>query len=472
MKNFKFDTESIIKLWQNPYYKNVLLNIFSVVNYYLWNNKLRIEKSLFESLNKEFGMSTIDFEKFVINYINSLTKILYKTPQESIILYRGESRSILPDFKKGDIMLYKNFHSTSDNISFAYNFSLITSSSKYKLLLVLKIPSGYHYRKLNKSLEFTNSKLKITEYYDEFEYLIPPNSYYRVVSVTKLSENTFVIKGLMVLQEKHLIEGTEYRSKELPLERTKDFKDTNYDKFVKEYKNYEKSLESLKKLYEFQINQTVYSILSRSNNEDIFKLDLDFIQEKSKLITEETYQDVLTELERVGFIITENKSKNKSQSKSQIDLTIKKLRNLAFFDFNSIQRVEKLKVYTGYDNYLLNLQVHSLISQFEKSDVGTINLTIKTNIIPDCYYYNCVTNDMYPRVSIKKNGKKTLIYKKHIIEFYLKNVKIVTSDQIVSRNDSYILLIPNFEYKIIEKIHGKNKFGLKIIQYKIELVGI
>ena len=89
MKNFKFNVNPIISLWQNPNYLNILLNFYKIVNKYLNTGIVNVSDKILEKID----MNKIEFEAFIIKYINSLNKILYKTPMESIILYRGELRS-------------------------------------------------------------------------------------------------------------------------------------------------------------------------------------------------------------------------------------------------------------------------------------------------------------------------------------------------------------------------------------------
>jgi hypothetical protein len=122
---------------------------------------------------EKIDMNKIEFEAFIIKYINSLNKILYKSPMESIILYRGEVRSEF-NIKINDILLYKNFHSSTDSISFAFNFSkysnLETDFSKIKLLLVLKIPNGFNYIKLNEKPKKIIYNISIFRFW--FKYIL------------------------------------------------------------------------------------------------------------------------------------------------------------------------------------------------------------------------------------------------------------------------------------------------------------
>lgn len=467
MKNFKFNLESIISLWQDPYYSDILLNYYSIVNGYLNTGKVYISEKKLE----ELGLTMGEITDFTIKYINSLINILYKVPRDSTILYRGELRSDLK-IKVNDILLYKNFHATSDSISFAFNFSKYsyneTKFDKTRLVLALKIPNGFYYLKLDRSLKYIN-KDGINEYYNEFEYLIPPNCYYQVTDVVNLSHNVKLVKAILIKQEKFIISepGLNYLYTPIQPQIKKslsDFRDPNVKSFIEEFKRYYQSIEILYKLKDYHIPNDLFQMLKSNLYRNFFNLNTSLIIEYARQINDNNFLNIMYTLEQLGF----------PYSKKDLvkpERYINRLKALASSNIMVLNYVDDMKVYYSENNFTSTLEIPSLIKLLEEQPEGRYKYILECSAIPDCFYYNCVTNDIYPNCLLEKNKKKTLIYTKYIIEFQISNVKIAISDQCKNLFNNQLLLIPNFDYKVLSKSKSKNKFGKDIVIYKVQLQG-
>ena len=464
MKDFKFDENSILSIWQNENYNDVPLILYSIVNRYLWTGEIVIKDYILEKLkiNRE------NFEHFISKYINELINILYKKPGKSIILYRGETRDNF-NIKTGDVMVYKNFHSTSDNISFALKFSEMykkTTKSNQNIILVFELPDGSYYKKLEKTLVNYNSKKKVTYYINEFEYLIPPNCYYRVTKVYDLSRQIKVIKAKLILQEKfYIVNNLLYVIKELPFEKVDDFIDESTDKFINELDRYDKMTEILNRMERYHIDDDIYLILSL--NEKLFKLDLENIKLITGKITKDNYNTTLDLLRKSGF-----NTYNKKMF-DDFEAYIKGLQYFSFYNFDIIKRISNFKLYMGIENVTNTLKEPDFIKKIISEKNGLIEKILYCQISPDCYIYNCPYNDYKPNVQIEKDNIKTTQYTKYIIEFKLSEVQIAICDNIKWKYDTDVLIIPNCNY-VLKKIdtNKKNKFGYSIEIYYIDLFGL
>jgi hypothetical protein len=458
MKDFKFTEENILSLWQNEYYKNMPLVLYQLVNEYLWTGKFyHLEEDILETLN----LSQSEFESWTKKYINELNNLLYSKKQGSKILYRGESRKKF-NCKEGDILIYNNFHSTCDNISFALNFA---EHSGYldvvTIILVFDIPEGMYWKKLDNTMISYNPKKKIKYYVNEFEYLIPPNCYYRITKIHNLPRNIMVIKARMILQEKFNYLDLMYKNKQIPLEHISDFSDINTDTFIKELDRYEKNIEVLKRLDKYHIDHDIYMHLY--NNEKLFRLDVLDIQNLVRGMSVSNYNSILDSLDRIGFVYS------KQGMKKDLNKFIVRIQYLGFFDFSSIKTINNFKVYYGETNFTTSMEEPEIIKMIKNNSTGVIDTILDCEIAPDCFLYNCAYNDMEPNVKIESNNKIDTIYTKYIIEFQLENIPICISNQVIGKRQTKVLLVPKFNYKIISSEKNTNKFNMSIHIYKILL---
>ncbi len=459
MKDLKFTEENILSLWQNELYQGSSLVLYQIVNQYLWNGKIfHLEESILKKLN----LTQLEFEVWVKKYVNELINLLYSKKQNAKILYRGESRNKFTA-KEGDIMVYNNFHSTCDNISFALKFSEHSGhSDNLNIIFVFDIPEGMYWKKLDNSMETSNSKYKIKYYINEFEYLIPPNCYYRITKIYKLPRNIMIVKARMILQEKFNIQNDIlYKNKEIPYKQLSDFTDISTDNFIKELDRFEKIVEVLKRLDKYHIDHDIFMHLY--NNEKLFKLDVSDIQNTVSTMNTQNYKSVLEYLDKIRFLYS------KQGLKKDLNKFIVRIQYFGFFNFSTIKTISNFKVYYAESNLNYKFNEPELIQMFNKNSTGIIDTILDCEIAPDCYLYNCAYNDIEPNVKIEHGRQIETVYTKYIIEFELTNILIVISDKIVSKLQTKVLLIPKINYQVISIEKNKNKFNQPICIYKISL---
>ncbi len=463
MKDFIFKEDNILSIWQNEFYNEIHLALYSIVNKYLWTGKIVISETILEQLKT----NRKDFEIFLIKYINELINILYKKKRNSIILYRGETRENF-DIKVNDVLIYNNFHSTCDNISFALGFSEMyvkPNKSNQNIIMVFELPDGSHYKKLSKTLIHYNKKYDVTYYIDEFEYLIPPNCYYRVTAIYDLPRQIKIVKAKLILQERfNLVNNIIYTNKEIKYEELDDFEDESTENFIYEFERYDKMIEVLNRMEKYHIDDDIYYILS--NNEKLFTIDFENIKQIASTTTIENYKDNLKILQKLG-LHTWNKKLN-----DELESYVKGIQYFGFYNLDNFKRISNFKLYMGIENVTNSLKEPKFIEKIKNNKTGTIDKILYCEIAPDCYLYNCPYNDYKPNIQIQKDKIKITQYTKYIIEFMLFDVKIAISDNIKWRYDTTVLLIPNYKYNLRNIVKNRNKFEEPIEIIQIDLIGI
>ncbi len=461
MKDFKFTEENIYSLWQNEFYNGVRLVFYRLVNQYLWTGKIKIDNTILEKMK----ISKKDLEMFIKKYINKMTDLLYLKPKKKNILYRGEIRDNF-NFMIGDVLIYNNFHSTTNNISFALKFSeLYNKTSNTTIIFSFEIPEGFYYNKLSKTLVHYNKEFNTTYYINEYEFLIPPNAYYRITNVFDLPRKIKIVKAVLVLQDKFLsTNDLLYVNKELKYDIIEDFDDPSTDKFIEELYRFDKMIEVLNRMNKYHIDDDIYLILR--NNSKIFKYDTEKIQYIATSTNIDNYKENIESFKKLGFDYYNKKIYE------DINAYIKGIQYFGYYNLHNFKYIDNFKLYMGVENVYNNLNEPTIIKRFKSEKIGIIDRILYCELSPDCYLYNCPYNDYKPNITIEKNKIKTTQYIKSIIEFELFNVKIGISNKIKLKNETEILVIPNFKY-IIKKIESnKNKFNEPIDIYYIDLIGL
>jgi hypothetical protein len=468
MKNFKFDEESIYSLWQNPVYKEQMVDMYRYVNHYLWYGSIYKSKNL-DNILKTFDMGIKDFENFTIKYINALNDLLYKKERESIILYRGESRLNF-DVGVGDVLIYNNFHSTCDNISFALKFTENNKNpEKTTIILSLDIPAGSFYKKLNKTLKTYDKKLKTTYYINEFEYLIPPNCYYRITEIVDTPRKIKIVKAKLILQEKFIIERElNYVNKKLPFEKIKDFTDKNTDNFIFELDRFDKMIQVLSDMKKYQIDDDVFSFLN-GYNERIFNYDLESIQKVASTTNKDNFKENVLKFDELKFDYYNIKLY------TEFDNYIKGLQYFGLYDFgyenSSFKQISNFKLYMGTNNVTGTMKTPKIIEEIKSRKNGIFDEILYCQLAPDCYLYNCAYNDYKPNIDIEKSDKKITQYYQYIFEFNLFDVKIAISNKIRWKLETDVLIIPKNKYILRKTETNSNKYNFPIEILYIDLIG-
>jgi hypothetical protein len=457
----------IIELWQNPDFNDEFINFYLLVNRYLRGLQIEIKDKWLKILKLN---STQDFYDFMIYYINKLTNIIHKNiSTKKRIFYRGEFRKNF-NYHIGDTIFYSTFQSVSSSISTAFKFSQ-GSKNDINLLFVIEIPENFCYKELNTKLKLYNYKEKVTEYIDEKEFLIMPNSYYVIVDKFIIYNNTNAIKMRMYHQDFHKIENKElYKEKYLLINKkdTKNFQSSELNNFVSLTKKYQKNIDYLNSLNSYKIFYKFYDILQNPNLDNLFNLNMIDIEKKLLEIDVTNIKEIAEEIKKLGIGYLEYEIRNLKKYEEKIN-NIKLILNTQFNIIN------KLTVYSGYYNYNNLFKTPDFIELLNRKKINEefeYNKILVGHNTIDKYLYKDIYNQDPPNNKIKKNNKTSLLYYKYLIKYEAINVKLCVSDIHEYKNDDYIILIPNFKMKIIKNKKILNDYKLPCIYYEIMLLGL
>jgi hypothetical protein len=454
----------IINLWQNPDYNEQFINFYSLVNKYLRRIEITIKDEWLVGLKLN---SKKDFYDFMIYYINKLTNIIYKNISiKTEIFYRGEYRKSF-NYKKGDVLFYSTFQSVTKSISTAFKFAQSTPPD-IKILFVIEIPKGFHYKILSTRLKTYDYKQKITYMTDEKEYIVMPNTYYIIVDKFQIYNNVNVIKINLYHQEYYQIENEElYKPK---IENQNSYKIKNFNcgelnKFIKKNVKYQKMILILNSMPDYKINKLFYKELNDYNNSNIFNLDMSLINQLITYTNESNIKNNAEEIKVLGLGYYDYQLKNVSKYKKRI-LRVNILLNTDF------KIIKNLTVYAGYYNINDSFKNPDFIEWIKNKKINEefdYSQILITHLVADKFLYNDIYNGDYPHQKIKKINNTKIMYYKYVVKFYLTNIKICICSTHNFEKDNNIILIPNYKMKIIEKNKKLNKFDLSYIEYKIHL---
>lgn len=454
----------IINLWQNPDYNEKFINFYLLVNKYLRGMTLEVKDEWLIGLKLN---SKKDFNDFMIYYINKLTNIIYKNVSvEKKIFYRGEHRKNF-NYQIGDTLFYSTFQSVSTSISTAFKFGEIDNRD-VKLLFIINIPEGFHYKSLTTRLKTYNYKEKITYLIDEKEYIVMPNTYYVIVDKFKIYNNVNVIKIRLYRQEYHQIINSElYREdNKLPKpEKMLNFNSPELNKFIKKSVRYQKMINKFNSMKSYQIGKYFYCEMNDYNNSNMFNLDMSVINKIVEEIDESNIKNKAEEIKKLGLGYYDYQIKNISKYKKRIE-RINILLNTQFKIINN------LIVYAGFYNINTLFKKPEFIEYIKNKKINEEfeykNILI-THLEADKFLYKDIYNNDYPYKKLKKGNNTKLMYYKYLVKFYLSSVKICVSSTHDFEYKNNIILIPNYRMKIIEKNCKINNFDLSYIEYKIIL---
>lgn len=454
----------IIELWQNPDFNDKFINYYTKVNKYLRGIKIDINEETLKILKLN---SIKDFYDFMNYYINKLTNIIYKNPSiEKQIFFRGENRKNF-NYEIGDVIFYSTFQSVSSSISTAFKFSRGSKNSS-KLLFVIEIPKNFYYKMLTTKLKLYNLKNNVTEYIDEKEYLIIPNTYYVIVDKYIIYGNTNVIKLRLFYQDYYQIYNNVLYQEKNILPKHNDYKNFNskeLNNFIILSKKYQKTIDFLNSLNSYKINIKYYEELEKVNSDDLFNIDIEKINNKLALINQYNFKEIAEEIKKLGIGYYESELKNMIKYKERIG----RINLLLKTNFNYIS---KITVYAGYYNYDRTFKIPEFIKIIKSKNVNEFfeyNKILRTNYTIDNFLYSDIFNKDSPNNKIKKNTKTSLLYYKYIIQFNVLNTKICVCDVHEYKNNDNIILIPNFKMEIKNIKNMINKYNLKYIYYEINL---
>lgn len=454
--------KKILALWQYPEHNKTLVNFYKIVNDFLLVGKSKVKINA-EILRAFKCSNKTQFIAFIEKYINNLTKLLYDTKfVVGTILYRGEFRKKF-QYNVDDIITYNTFHSTTSCINFAYGFSQNFREKGIRLLFIIYYPTDSHYKKLNEMITYNNEE-KITGYQDEHEYLIPPNSYYQIIKKEKILDDVIVIKMKLILQEKIIIGNNKnygnHENKSIDKEKIKIFDDKNLTKIIKQFAKYNNEINKMEKYESFSVKNNIYELLFDSNKDEILSVDVDkilnLIKDKNKIP-----KSIMDKIKDLGIGYYDYEIKNQDEYIEKIK-NLKKLKNVKF------KCLRHGKLFAGFFNVDNLLNEEKFIKQIKKNKIGKWNGIINTRLEPDYY----IGDHLYrsdASFTLEKNDKKVTQYCKYIFEMNIKNVKICIAKNIKHLYQTFVLMIPNFKYEIIDINPINNKFGQKCYWIKCNI---
>lgn len=454
------NNSQVINLWQNPDYNGKFINYYSLVNKYLRREKIKIESDYLDGLKIK---TQDEFYDFMIYYTNKLTNIIYKnTSTEKEIFFRGEHRKEF-NYKVGDTLFYPTFQSVSASVSTAYKFS--EYESRIKILFVIQINKGFHYKALTTRLKIYNYARKITKYIDEKEYLLMPNSYYTIVEINMIEQNFLIVKLDLFFQDYYQIDNRELYEQKNLVNPVKKFNSSIADNFIKKYFQYKKIIEKLNSMEKYKIAKKYYDELIDEERADIFNLPIEQIQLISQTINILNIKEKVKEIKDLGLKFYKKIVSDISKYKESI-LTIQMIRAI---EYNS---VNNLSVYIGFNNYDKNFnrpKFVNLVKQNEKNIKFSYERILITNLTDKKFLYSDMYNDEYPHCTLKKKSNSKLIYYKYLFKLNLSNVKICVCSSHYYEYENNIILIPNFSMEIINKTKLLNKYDLEYEYWEINV---
>ena len=423
-----------IELYQGFSHKHMIDNLYKHLNYYLRTGK--ISPKLKEP--KKYKFSTInEFKLFLVNMTNNLMNhIHYQKNNEIKYVYRGETRSKF-DFKKGDVIIYPQFVSTSTKTGHAIGFSGLEVPKKVHLFYCIKLHEDTKILKMDKSFKFHMQYCGDFEMF-EHEYVLPPLTHFRIISIKDIPEIKLKIINLEVIyQQFNLLKNFDDKFK------------SDY-KITKHYKTYEYNNELKKfitKIFKCIQNNKKINIIPTTINDST----------KNILNMSQPWGDCVTNI---------------------FDLDLKKILKTKKNDLSKLSKKYKTNIF-GKNYKLFKERIKNVIKvkNIKTKDIGTIKAyssnyytPLKNNTSMICTFnydtvlYQGVYNNFYPN---KKHNNK-LDYNKYIFKLTIisKNVNIVRPKN-NDKLDSVFFIIPPYKYKINSHHKTKNKWGLPIYIYDI-----
>jgi hypothetical protein len=455
----------IIELWQNPDYNETFINFYSLVNKYLRKTEIKVKSEWLVALKLE---SKKDFYNFIIYYINKLTNIIYKNiSTEKKFFYRGEIRKSF-NHGVGEILYFPTFQSVSASISTAYKFS--ESSTGIKILFVIEIGAGFHYKPLYTHLKIYDYKKKITQIINEKEYIVMPNSYYVIVEKSKIYNDVNLIKLRLCDQKYYQINESKLCEREnifLKKNQIKNFNSVEANNFMKKSVQYQKMVDYLISMKDYQISKNFYNELNNSDLSNMFSVQIEPINKLLDKITSFNALEIMEEIKKLGIGYYEYEKKHIEKYK-------KKIERISIIINTNFKSVEELTVYGGFYNFTSEYKKPEFIEFLKGKEYEKEYLYDKiliTNLNSSAFLYDDIYNSDFPHVKIKKNKSSAVLYYKYLLKINLSNVKICVCSSHSYEYCNNIILIPNYKIKIVKKEKKINKHDLPYILYTIDLIG-
>jgi hypothetical protein len=435
--------KQILKLWQEPEYNGVVVNLYEFVNNWLRGEPIDVTDDVLRAFSFENKERFIEFLKL---YSSKLYRYILKhRSTEYKVFYRGEHRKDY-DGQIGDEIFYKNFHSASKDICLAFGMSSNIENHK-RIMFVIYLPIGSSFLELKTKMITYNKKDNIKEIHNENEIILPMNSKYIIINKEKLGDVS-VYK---------ITPTGEY------------FKDDKYDIFKENFKKYWKIINKLRTLKRYFINENLFDLLSDSNIDELFNKPDNInkmINICEKIKPEDDIKYIAESLKELGIGYYDHELKYRDYYLSKV-CSIKYLPQTKFKFYNGI-------VYVGYLNFNKLLQKYKFIEYLENNKTDIYNNILIGQLTDDLFAYNSIGRCKSTQ-ELERDNKKILIYYKYICRINLKKIKIGVCEKINSNNfdfyQTYVLILPAFKITIDKIKKMRNKYGNRIIYYDLTFIG-
>jgi len=464
--------KDVLSLWQNPMYKKKNIALFYTVNRYLLNKKLDKDDTIVTNTCNTLKLNFDKFHKFLVEYINKLSALLYKNNNklsESMILYRGEMRKHF-DYKVGNILVYNTFHSMTTQIEIAAGFSQSFALKNHKrILFCIKFNKNSYCKKLINKMTYYDSITKVHVQSDEFEYLVPPNSYYCITNITKFNDIIFV-KMRLLLQDHSILTTSSFYNNKILSKTCSDFKEHKINIYVNKLHNSKNINAQLMKMKKYHIKESLHDVLVNYAHRNIFNLDLSKSKNIiSKLKTKydaknnKKISNALKKLDKLGIKVARY---DDTISKDYYRYIISRLKATMHLNINKFRPIT-ITLYAGYHNVDLAMDKYDFINEITTSNSNIYNKIITAQVTNNCFLYNC-DSEFMPTITLQKDDNKIIVYYQHIIKLNLADVKIaICKTQYPYQHE--IIIVPPFCWNLNKKIKMKNKFDQPIFYYDIDL---
>jgi hypothetical protein len=463
--------KDIVNLWQTTIHNKKSISLYYIVNQYLLTKKLN-EDYQYKHAMKVLKVSKKDSFSFIINYINRLTSILFKSSnklQSGIILYRGETRKHF-NYKVNDIITYNTFHSATSKIEIGVGFTQNFEHTNHKrVLFCIKYDAGAYCKKMTIGMTYYTSSSRVTTSVNEFEYLLPPVSHYCITEITKIGTDILCVK-MRCLEQKHLLLTLDtFYNDEPTAKKCKNFEDRTIQKYENILNASAKKFRQIVKMKKYHISEPLYDVLQMGKNGSIFTLDLKKVNKLfSKLDAKyDPHQSknviqIIKKIKKVGMEILPSVT-----SEFDYNFFYTRMKSINNLDINKFKSIS-MTCYSGYCNVDQNIKPYHFVTMINTNDVMTYDKIILAQLDASCFLYEC-DEISEPHVVLSKDNKKILQFYQHIIKLNLHDVKIAVHSNPKYMYQSNIIILPPFRYELNKKTKSVNKLGHVIYHYDIEL---
>lgn len=459
--------ESIIKQWKDPIFRGTEFWFFMKVNAILRNVSLNMTSTDIKMINFQ---SIQSFKEYTSKYINKLSKIIYDDVNKlnkPTIFYRGENRHF--SHKIGDILPYNQFTSVASELSYAFKFSTFHENG---ILFIIKVPKNNHIMYLKYPMTYKRDG-KIYELY-EFEYLLPPCTYFEVIDIQQikfLQTHIKIIKLQVTYQDKYkFILGEKYIPLDVESNSKNIFLCEELDTFYGHLKQFNNDLRCLKKVKNQVSSQLYFFIMMNYKlifdilKYEEFRKEIMLLRNDNKFI--QNINKILDKYDAKLFFVPQNTKVSSFHMKKLIQQFNELKKSLNTFNFDMLKHIPKKMIGLTVYSYFETGDLDVIKKIMNRKYAGFIECMCSDSLA----MHNNIINDFPPNIYIKKTHK--LVYYKYVLKLTIKDQKcICVIPKIISNVYETNMSVLLSNYKITRVESKKNKYNLPIKIIHIALFG-